>query len=219
MKNHAGFKVGDKVRYVKTGVGCNPDLLDRYGVVKIAYDDRCEVKFTKEKGVTKTWCILNEHLMKVETGICTPPRLTPREVANDKDNVWAIVIKPSPYDREITWANLYINGRDAMKFSVSRWSDEDKYDVGAAAYEVIKKMFNIKDKVVEKVNDTTTEKPKWFNGKVVCTHGDYSGFTKGKIYQVVNGAIIDNEGFVYSNFMNITEMNSRMSSQFIEVIE
>ena len=217
MKNKAGFKVGDKVQYIRTGAGCNPDLLNKRGVVKIAYNDRCEVKFTEAKGVTKTWCIFNEHLTKVETGICTPPQLTPREIANDKDNVWAIVIEPSPYDREITWANLYINGRNAMTFSVSRWHDEDEYDVGTAAYEVVKKMFDIKDKKIEKVSDNKTT-PKWFNGKVVCVKGNLS-FTTGRIYDVMDGALIDNVGDKICYFTDVNDMNSRMKAQFIEVIE
>lgn len=217
MKNKAGFKVGDKVRYIRTGAGCNPDFLNKHGVVKIAYNDRCEVNFTTEKGVTKTWCVLNEHLAKVETGICTPLQLTPREVANDKDNVWAIVIEPSPYDREITWANLYINGREAMKFSVSRWHDEDKYDVGIAAYEVVKKMFNIKDKKIEQVTDNEIT-PKRFNGRVVCVKGDMC-FTAGRIYDVVDGALIDDVGDKFYYFTDVNDMNSRMKAQFIEVVE
>lgn len=217
MKNKAGFKVGDKVRYIRTGTGCNPDFLNKHGVVKIAYNDRCEVNFTTEKGVTKTWCVLNEHLAKVETGICTPPQLTPHEVANDKDNVWAIVIEPSPYDREITWANLYINGREAMKFSVSRWHDEDKYDVGIAAYEVVKKMFHIKDKKIEKVSDNKTT-PKQFNGRVVCVKGNLC-FTAGRIYDVVDGALIDDVGDEFYYFTDVNDMNNRMNAQFIEVIE
>lgn len=217
MKNKAGFKVGDKVRYIRTGAGCNPDFLNKHGVVKIAYNDRCEVNFTTEKGVTKTWCVLNEHLAKVETGICTSLQLTPREVANDKDNVWAIVIEPSPYDREITWANLYINGREAMHFSVSRWHDEDKYDVGIAAYEVVKKMFNIKDKKIEKAADNEIT-PKRFNGRVVCVKGNLC-FTTGRIYDVVDGTLIDNVGDKFYYFTDVNDMNNRMNAQFVEVIE
>lgn len=217
MKNKAGFKVGDKVRYIRTDAGGDPDLLNKHGVVKIAYNDRCEVKFTEAKGVTKTWCIFNEHLTKVETGICTPPQLTPREIANDKDNVWAIVIEPSPYDREITWANLYINGREAMKFSVSRWHDEDKYDVGIAAYEVVKKMFNIKDKGIEQVTDNEIA-PKQFNGRVVCVKGNMC-FATGRIYDVVDGVLIDDVGDKFYYFTDVNDMNNRMKAQFIEVVE
>lgn len=220
MKNKAGFKVGDKVQYIRTGAGCNPDLLNKRGVVKIAYNDRCEVKFTEAKGVTKTWCIFNEHLTKVETGICTPPQLTPREVANDKDNVWAISIMPAPFDRERTVADLIVNGRIVDTATVSRWHDEDKYDVGTAAYEAIKKMFDIKDKAVGKVNDTAIKELEWFNGKVVCTYAStLSPFTKGKIYRVTDGVLTDDNGSRYHGFKNVIEINERMNPQFIEVVE
>lgn len=219
MKNHAGFKVGDKVRYIRTDAGCNPDLLNKQGVVKIAYDDRCEVKFTKERGVTKTWCILNEHLMKVETGICNPPLLTPREKANDKDNTWTIVIEPAPYDRELTWANLYINGRNEKRVTVSRWHDEDEYDVGTAAYEVVKKMFDIKDKRLGKVNDTAIKEPEWFTGKIVCVYSDSGEFTVGKIYQVNHGILYNNDNFKYGSFKSVNDINKRLYSEFIEVVE
>ena len=219
MKNKAGFKVGDKVRYIRTDAGCNPDFLNKHGVVKIAYNDRCEVNFTIKKGVTKTWCILNEHLTKVETGICTPPQLTPRAIANDKDNVWAISIMPAPFDRERTVADLIVNGRIVDTVTVSRWHEEDKYDVGTAAYEVVKKMFDIKDKTIEKMDDTTTKEPEWFTGKIVCTHSDSGNFTEGKIYQVNHGVLFNDHNFKYGNFESVENINKRLYSQFIEVVE
>lgn len=219
MKNDAGFKVGDKVQYIRTGAGCNPDLLNKRGVVKIAYNDRCEVKFTKERGVTKTWCILNEHLMKVETGICNPPQLAPREIANDKDNVWAISILPAPFDRECTVADLIVNGRIVDTVTVNRWHDEDEYDVGVAAYEAIKKMFDIKDKRLEKVDDTATKEPEWFTGKIVCVYSDSGEFTVGKIYQVNHGILYNNDNFKYGSFKSVDDINKRLYSEFIEVVE
>ena len=217
MKNKAGFKVGDKVRYIRTDAGCNPDLLNKHGVVKIAYNDGCEVNFGTEKGVTKTWCVLNEHLTKVETGICTPPRLTPREVANDKNNVWAISIMPAPFDRERTVADLIVNGRIVDTVTVSRWHEEDEYDIGVASYEAIKQMFDIKDKKIEKVaNNETT--PKRFNGKVVCVKGNMF-FTTGRIYNVVNGVLIDDVGDEFHYFTDVDDINSRLKAQFIEVVE
>ena len=219
MKNHAGFKVGDKVQYIRTGAGCNPDLLNKCGIVKIAYNDRCEVKFTEAKGITKTWCIFNEHLTKVETGICTPPQLTPREIANDKDNVWAVSIQPAPFDRERTVAYLIVNGRIVDTITVSRWHDEDKYDVGIATYEVVKKMFNIKDKTVEKIEDAAIKEPKWFTGKIVCVHADSGEFTEGKIYQVNHGILYNDENFKYGSFESVENINKRLYSQFIEIVE
>ena len=216
MKNKAGFKVGDKVRYIRTDAGCNPDFLNKHGVAKIAYNDRCKVNFTTEKGVTKTWCVLNEHLTKVETGICAPPQLTPREIANDKDNVWAISIHPARFDREQTVADLIVNGRIVDTVTVSRWHEEDEYDIGVASYEAIKQMFDIKDKKIEKVSDNKTT-PKWFNGKVGCVKGNMY-FSTGKIYDVVEGVLIDNVGVQFCYFTDVDDMNNRMSAKFIEVI-
>lgn len=106
-----------------------------------------------------------------------------------------------------------------MKFSVSRWHDKDKYDVGIAAYEVVKKMFNIKDKGIEKVDDTTTKEPEWFTGKIVCTYSDSGEFTEGKIYQVNHGVLFNNDNFKYGNFESVENINKRLYSQFIKVIE
>ena len=77
-------------------------------------------------------------------------------------------------------------------------------------------MFDIKDKKIGKVSDNKTT-PKWFNGKVVCVKGNLS-FTTGRIYDVVDGVLIDNFGDKFCYFTDVNEMNSRMKAQFIEVI-
>lgn len=144
MKNKAGFKVGDKVGYLVPAGGLE-SLRGLTGTIRYVDDIGAEVVFKTNKG-EKVYTLANCDMIKVNNTPITTAPTTPREQANDKDNAWAIVIRPSYYNREITWADLYINGRKAMNFFVSRWHDEDKYDVGAAAYEVVKKMFNIKDK-------------------------------------------------------------------------
>lgn len=213
MENKAGFKVGDKVGYLVPATSGLESLRGLRGTVKYVYDTGAEVEFKTNRGA-KTYALANEDMIKANPTVPT----TPREIANDKNNVWAIIIQPSPYDREVTWANLYINGRKALTFTVSRWSNEDKYDVGTAAYEVIKKMFDIKDKEIEKVDDTVVKESKCFNGKVVCIK-DSLCFTKGKIYNVVDGIIRDDAGAIYRRFANVEEINRRMDSQFIEVVE
>ena len=69
---------------------------------------------------------------------------------------------------------------------------------------------------IEKVSDNKTT-PKWFNGKVVCVKGNLS-FTTGRIYDVVDGVLIDNVGDKFCYFTDVNDMNSRMKAQFIEVI-
>ena len=216
MKNNAGFKVGDKVRYLTPTVGGVKSLRGLTGTIKYVNDMGAEVAFKTTDGV-KNYALANYEMIKVNNAPVTTTPTTPREMANDKNNVWAISIMPAPFDRERTVADLIVNGRIVDTVTVSRWHEEDKYDIGMAAYEAIKQMFDIKDKKIEKVADNETT-PKRFNGKVVCVKGNLS-FTTGRIYDVVDGALIDNVGDKLCYFTDVNDMNSRMKAQFIEVVE
>ena len=216
MKNKAGFKVGDKVRYLMPKVGGLKSLKGLRGTIKYVNDIGAEVAFKTDRGV-QVYALDNEDMIKVNNAPVTTTPTTPREMANDKNNVWAISIMPAPFDRERTVADLIVNGRIVDTITVSRWHEEDEYDIGVASYEAIKQMFDIKDKKIEKVSDNKTT-PKWFNGKVVCVKGNMS-FTTGRIYDVVDGALIDNVGDKFYYFTDVNDMNSRMKAQFIEVVE
>ena len=215
MKNNAGFKVGGKVRYLTPTVGGVKSLRGLTGTIKYVNDMGAEVAFKTTDGVKK-YALANYEMIKVNNAPVTATPTTPREMANDKNNVWAISIMPAPFDRERTVADLIVNGRIVDTVTVSRWHEEDKYDIGVAAYEAIKQMFDIKDKKIEKVSDNKTT-PKWFNGKVVCVKGNMC-FTTGRIYDVVDGALIDNVGDKFYYFTDVNDMNSRMKAQFIGVI-
>ena len=216
MKNKAGFKVGDKVDYLVPAAGGLKSLRGLTGTIRYVDDIGAEVEFKTNKGV-RVYSLANCDMIKVNNTPITTPPTTPREKANDKDNVWAISIMPAPFDRERTVADLIVNGRIVDTITVSRWHEEDEYDIGVASYEAIKQMFDIKDKKIEKVSDNKTT-PKWFNGKVVCVKGNMS-FTTGRIYDVVDGALIDNVGDKFYYFTDVNDMNSRMKAQFIEVVE
>ena len=216
MKNKAGFKVGDKVRYLMPKAGGLKSLKGLRGTIKYVNDIGAEVAFKTDRGV-QVYALDNEDMIKVNNAPVTTTPTTPREMANDKNNVWAISIMPAPFDRERTVADLIVNGRIVDTINVSRWHEEDEYDIGVASYEAIKQMFDIKDKKIEKVSDNKTT-PKWFNGKVVCVKGNIS-FTTGRIYDVVDGALIDNVGDKFYYFTDVNDMNSRMKAQFIEVVE
>lgn len=215
MKNKAGFKVGDKVRYLTPTVGGVKSLRGLTGTIRYVDDIGAEVVFKTNRG-KKVYTLANCDMIKVNNAPVTTTSTTPREMANDKNNVWAISIMPAPFDRERTVADLIVNGRIVDTVTVNRWHEEDKYDIGIASYEAIKRMFDIKDKKIEKVSDNKTT-PKWFNGKVVCVKGNLS-FTTGRIYDVVDGALIDNVGDKFCYFTDVNDMNSRMKAQFIEVI-
>ena len=215
MKNKAGFKVGDKVGYLMPTVGGLKSLKGLRGTIKYVYDTGAEVAFKTDRGV-QVYALDNEDMIKVNNAPVTTTPTTPREKANDKDNVWAISIMPAPFDRERTVADLIVNGRIVDTITVSRWHEEDEYDIGVASYEAIKQMFDIKDKKIEKVSDNKTT-PKWFNGKVFCVKENMY-FTTGRIYDVVDGALIDNVGDKFCYFTDVNDMNSRMKAQFVEVI-
>ena len=215
MKNKAGFKVGDKVRYLAPTVGGIKSLRGLTGTIRYVDDIGAEVVFKTNRG-EKVYMLDNKEMIKVNNAPVTTTPTTPREMANDKNNVWAISIMPAPFDRERTVADLIVNGRIVDTVTVSRWHEEDKYDIGMAAYEAIKQMFDIKDKKIEKVSNNETT-PKWFNGKVVCVKGNMY-FSTGKIYDVVEGVLIDNVGVQFCYFTDVDDMNNRMSAKFIEVI-
>ena len=215
MKNKAGFKVGDKVRYLTPTVGGVKSLRGLTGTIKYVNDMGAEVAFKTTNGV-KNYALANYEMIKVNNVPVTTAPTTPREMANDKDNVWAISIRPARFDREQTVADLIVNGRIVDTITISRWHEEDEYDIGVASYEAIKQMFDIKDKKIEKVSDNKTT-PKWFNGKVVCVKGNMY-FSTGRIYDVVDGALTDDVGVTFCYFTDIDNMNNRMNAQFIEVI-
>lgn len=57
-----------------------------------------------------------------------------------------------------------------------------------------------------------------WNGKVRCTQSSSISFTEGKIYEVTNGYLKDNQGFMYSKRHNIDDLNDSLASQFEEVV-
>lgn len=62
----------------------------------------------------------------------------------------------------------------------------------------------------------------YFNGKAVCVESNNDFITKGKIYEFVDGKAIDDEGNELPKFDKVTdinELNERMWSNFIEVVE
>ena len=149
MRNKAGFKVGDEIRYLTPTVGGAKSLKGPKGTIKYVYDIGAEVAFKTDRGV-QVYALRNEDMVRVKNAPVTTTPANLREMANDKNNVWAISIMPAPFDRERTVADLIVNGWIVDTITVGRWHEEDKYDIGMAAYEAIKQMFDIKDKKIEK---------------------------------------------------------------------
>ena len=86
---------------------------------------------------------------------------------------------------------IYRNGAEVVakntttgKTGVARCNPADEFD------------FNIGAKLAfERLTNPEPEKPKYYTGKVVCIDSETSSFTKGKIYEVVDGKMYPNAGF------------------------
>lgn len=56
-----------------------------------------------------------------------------------------------------------------------------------------------------------------WNGEVRCIQSSSISFTEGKIYEVTNGCLEDNRGFIYGEYCNINKLNETLASQFEEI--
>ena len=69
------------------------------------------------------------------------------------------------------------------------------------------------------VEEPAPEKPKNFNCKVVCVDSRKSWWTEGKIYEIIDGAIYDDEGDYRGPFEDLDDLHSWISSKFIPLVE
>lgn len=81
--------------------------------------------------------------------------------------------------------------------------------------------FNVGAKLAfERLINPEPEKPKYYNGKVVCIDSKTSRFTKGKIYVVTNGNLNSNDGvYEYHRFTSFADIQGTLASEFIELAE
>ena len=67
------------------------------------------------------------------------------------------------------------------------------------------------------------EKPKFYNGNIVCVKTPYSHFTVGKKYEVKDGCFFDDDGCKFGNdftqYKSFEEIEKYLDSKFIELVE
>lgn len=108
--------------------------------------------------------------------------------ARSNKSLWKVVISSAGDE---TTARFYEDGKCPMTATVRRYH-KDKYDTFIAADEAVKKLFGKQDKPIEQ---TELEKPKGYTGKAMCfTDLHFQPFTKGKIYDFVDGNVVDDDG-------------------------
>lgn len=133
---------------------------------------------------------------------------------NNKRNTWEVRIRPCDDDKNFTCAELYVNGRFETTEYVKRYH-KDKYEAETACVEVCKKLFGVKD---EKEKSEEIPAPKYYTGKVVCIERN-PWFTQGKIYEVKDGNVIDDQGSIYSFIEGVNDMCAQIKVEFIEFVE
>lgn len=134
--------------------------------------------------------------------------------ANNNYNTWEVRIRPYSNDRDTTYAELYVNGRFEGAEYVSRYH-KDEYSASTACIEVCKKLFGVKD---EEKKDEEIPTPKYYTGKVVCIERN-PWFTQGKVYEVEDGNVIDDQGSIYNFIEGVNDMCAQIKVEFIEFVE
>ena len=137
--------------------------------------------------------------------------------ARSNKSLWKVVISSAGDE---TTARFYEDGKCPMTATVRRYH-KDKYDTFIAADEAVKKLFGKQDKPIEQ---TEPEKPKGYTGKAMCfTDLNFQPFTKGKIYDFVDGNVVDDDGVKRPSPLNdewSAEEKERWLNQFfIKVVE
>ena len=137
--------------------------------------------------------------------------------ARSNKSLWKVVISSAGDE---TTARFYEDGKCPMTATVRRYH-KDKYDTFTAADEAVKKLFGKQDKPIEQ---TEPEKPKGYTGKAMCfTDLHFQHFTKGKIYDFVDGNVVDDDGVKRPSPLNkewsAQEKERWLNQFFIKVVE
>ena len=191
-ENKMKYKVGDKVRIVsKWGKGC---CQNRSGKM-----DKWLGKIMTVRYVIKRWYQMVED--STENGGCGwywHENSIEGLACENK-----IVITT---DGAETLARLY-GGNKVIKTATAKCSPDDKFDFETGATIAFDRLFDKYEK----------EEPKYFNGKVVCVHGEL-GFTAGKIYEFVNGQCLDDQKTLRPTCVKCKDL-SGFNGVFIPLVE
>ena len=133
--------------------------------------------------------------------------------ARSNKSLWKVVISSAGDE---TTARFYEDGKCPMTATVRRYH-KDKYDTFTAADEAVKKLFGKQDKL-------EPENSKGYTGKAMyISDSEYDHFIKGRIYDFVDGIVVDDDGVKRPSPLNdewSAEEKERWLNQFfIKVVE
>ena len=198
------FKVGDKVRVRSWESMEKEDGLNYYDSIAVRCSFVKEMKPLCGKTVTisrasmdGTYCI-EEGGYFWSDGMFETPRATGTIVIYKKDNTVVALDK------------------DTGETGVAICNAEDEFDFLIGADLAYERLRGRKEPPKER-----EVKEKFYNGKVCCINTKRHWFTKGKIYRVKDGYLIDDEGDKnHTPFKSFGQLSGYYtSSEFIEVVE
>ena len=174
------LKPGDKVRIAnKRGAWWNQEgQMDKYMGKVMTFDriDGALVYLKEAKGDkpfgSGEWSFREEDFVEV---------LTAFDHAEPEES--DVTVKLHFCGRETT--AMLVKGADIVKTGVARFHPADEYDRGEGAKIAVNRLF-----VPEQ----------YYNGKVVCIASGYSWWKVGKVYNVVDGVIANDNGIKYPKF-------------------
>ena len=116
-------------------------------------------------------------------------------------------------DREVegfasTILNLFLNGIE---------STFDTKDLREAFKEGVEMVFEHWDR--EEKKDKVKKAPEFFSCRIVCVMSDAPWWTPGKLYEVIDGCVVDDEGDEHGPFLDIDELNNLLSGDFYPIVE
>lgn len=181
------FKVGDTVKVVGTNGIANIFPIGTVGKVVEA-----ELPILLVESLHPIFC--NEKTIQYVSD-CDLELISNSKARSNK-SIWKVVISSTGDE---TTARFYEDGKCPMTATVRRYY-KDKYDALIASTEAVKKLFGKQEKPTEQ---TEPEKPKGFTGKAMyISDYKYQSFTKGRIYEFVDGNVTDDSGAKRPNPLN-----------------
>lgn len=112
-----------------------------------------------------------------------------------------------------TIARLY-EGKELIKTATAKCSPDDTFDFAEGARLAFERL--------RESEETERAKPqlKYYSGKVVCTYrATDDSYTVGKIYEFINGTVVDDDGDVQYKFNPVFNISELQLVRFIPLVE
>lgn len=97
------------------------------------------------------------------------------------------------------------------KIGEAKCHPNDEFDFNIGARLAFDRLMDSKDEKIE-------DKEQYFSGKVVCL-SNVIGFTKGKIYEFVNGKTVDDDQDTRPLYDRVRDINDIYNGAFVEIVE